>query len=78
MFLRGYGPTLQAVEDALAPYASRLEPRLGAPLRGINRAVLAEKAFHINSTNPSNWEGGSEWLHTETNVYDAALREIVR
>ena len=79
VFVRGrYGVTLEAVWDVLAPHARRLEPRLGVLLRGVNSAVLAEKALHIDATNPLKLEEASDWLRTQTNAYDAALREIVR
>lgn len=57
VFVRGrYGVTLEAVWDVLAPHARRLEPRLGVLLRGVNSAVLAEKALHIDATNSLNWK----------------------
>ena len=79
VFLRGRnGVTLQAVRDALAPFADRLEFRLGVSLRSEHGAVLAEKSLAIDARRPSNWAGASDWLRTQAQDYDAALREVTR
>ena len=79
VFLRGRnGVTLDAVQEALAPFADRLEARLGVSLQGERPALLAEKSLAIDASKPSNWIEASDWLRTHAQAYDLALREVVR
>jgi hypothetical protein len=77
VFLRGrYGVPIETAEEALAPFAEKLERRLGVPLRISHRALLAEKTMAINAVDPANSAQISDWLRAQGDDYDAALREV--
>jgi hypothetical protein len=79
VFLRGrHGVPIETAEEALAPFAEKLERRFGVALRVEGRAVLAEKTMAINAVDPSNWGVISQWLRAQADDYSAALHEVAR
>ena len=77
VFLRGRnGVTLETVWAMLAPFAEKLERRLGVSLRGDRPALLAVKVLEIDVANPANSPEISDWLQERTMTYDAALRDL--
>ena len=78
VFLRGrYGVKLAAAEAALAPFADRLNDRLGVAVRDDGQGLLAVKTLEIGVADPSNWPRVSTWLRDRATEYDATLRQLV-
>ena len=71
---RGVPP--EATMAVLEPHRATLETRLGVTIKEGPGGVIAEKSLRIDITNRANWDQMADWLHTDANDYEAALRGV--
>jgi hypothetical protein len=58
----------------LEPHRKRLEKALGAPINGGTYLFL--KTLSIDTSDRTNWDRMSDWLHKQADLYSVAIREV--
>ena len=79
VFIRGrHGVPINAAMERLAPFKDVLQARLGTTLSIQNESIIAEKRRLVATEDPAHRGGMADWLHAEADVYEAALRGVLR
>jgi hypothetical protein len=78
VFVRGRaGVTIATVIKLLAPHREVLEAQLGASLTIDNNCIAAIKRLGFETSDPANWSAMADWLRTQSDSYEAALRSAL-
>lgn len=67
----------EAAAELLDPYERQLEDQLGASMNAANPRYLFIKNLQIDATSKANWDRMADWLHSEADRYEAALKNVL-